>query len=211
MADSRVALAPHSPPPGPAVPAVAVPAVASPVVASPGVPVAAGDPVPEWGFAGGGVEPSETVSELGRQLARFGRAMVRFKAHQSGSAGETAMAAYGLLYQLVEQPRRAGALAEAVHADPSTVSRQVAQLVDRGLVERQPDPADGRACVLVPTGAGLDVLDTLRRRRDEHLAAVVSAWAPGEVDQLVGLLARFVSDFETAPPRGAENQTPKES
>jgi DNA-binding MarR family transcriptional regulator len=140
-------------------------------------------------------DPAEAVSHLGRQLVRFGRAIVRLKAQQG--TGETAMAAYGLLFQLAEQPRRAGALAEAVHADPSTVSRQVAQLVERRLVERQPDPADGRACVLAPTAAGLELMDTLRKRRDEHLAAVLSRWPEADVNQLGFLLDRFITDFET--------------
>jgi len=155
--------------------------------------------------------PDETVTELGRQLARFGRAMVRYKAQQALSVGEAATAAYGLLYPLAERPQRAGALAEAVHADPSTVSRQVAQLVERGLVERQPDPADGRACVLVPTAAGHETMDALRRRRDEHLATVVRRWPAEDVQQLVSLLGRFITDFETARPAGVgpdETQPP---
>lgn len=206
MAESRAALASSSvssgypPLPSPGPPTSGIPPISAP----------ADGPVPERGFAGDAGTP-HVVSELGRQLARFGRAMVRFKAHQGVGAGETSMAAYGLLFQLAEQPRRAGALAEAVHADPSTVSRQVAQLVDRGLVERQPDPADGRACVLVPTRAGLDMLAALRRGRDEHLAVVLSTWAPADVEQLVRLLARFVTDFEAAPPRGAAHHDPEEN
>ncbi|MFG1921229.1 MarR family winged helix-turn-helix transcriptional regulator [Cryptosporangium sp. NPDC048952] len=141
--------------------------------------------------------PDDTVTELGRQLARFGRAMVRHKAHQAASVGEAASAAYGLLFPLAERPQRAGALAEAVHADPSTVSRQIAQLVDRGLVERQPDPADGRACVLVPTESGHETMAALRRRRDEHLAAVLQHWPAEDVHELVDLLSRFITDFET--------------
>jgi DNA-binding MarR family transcriptional regulator len=89
-----------------------------------------------------------------------------------------------------------------VHADPSTVSRQVAQLVDRGLVERQPDPADGRACVLVPTEAGQEVIATLRRRRDEYLAMALSGWPADDLHQLVTLLDRFITDFETTRPPG---------
>ena len=207
MAESRAALASSSVPPGyEPLPGAGPPSAGVPPVSAP-----ADSPMPECGFASGGAAATDTVSELGRQLARFGRAMVRFKAHQGVGAGETPMAAYGLLFQLAEQPRRAGALAEAVHADPSTVSRQVAQLVDRGFVERQPDPADGRACVLVPTRAGIDVLNSLRRRRDEHLAVVISTWAPADVDQLVHLLARFVTDFETAPPREAVHHNLKEN
>ena len=150
----------------------------------------------------GAPAPDDMVTELGRQLARFGRAMVRYKAQQAASVGEAANAAYGLLFPLAERPQRAGALADAVHADPSTVSRQIAQLVDRGLVERQPDPGDGRACVLVPTAAGHETMDALRRQRDEHLAAVLQHWPSDDVDALVGLLSRFITDFETARPPG---------
>ena len=39
--------------------------------------------------------------------------------------------------------------------DKSTVSRQVASLVDLGLVDRAPDPADGRAQVLTAVGRGV--------------------------------------------------------
>ena len=49
-------------------------------------------------------------------------------------------------------------------ADPSTVSRQVASLVKAGLVERQADPDDGRASILVPTELG-------RAKVREHSAA----------------------------------------
>ncbi|WP_170323823.1 MarR family winged helix-turn-helix transcriptional regulator [Cryptosporangium phraense] len=147
-------------------------------------------------------QPDDAVTELGRQLARFGRTMVRYKAQQAATVGEAATAAYGLLFQLAERPQRAGTLAEAVHADPSTVSRQVAQLVDRGLVERKPDPADGRACVLVPTEAGREVIAVLRQQREEHLARIVRDWPDRDVDDLVRLLGRFITGLESARPLG---------
>ena len=51
-----------------------------------------------------------------------------------------------LLVHLVKGgPQRSGALAEAVHSDPSTISRQVAHLVRLGLVERTADPEDREA------------------------------------------------------------------
>src|SRR4051794_35740785 len=40
---------------------------------------------------------------------------------------------------------RVSALAEVLHSDVSTVSRQVSTLVDLGFVRRGPDPDDGRA------------------------------------------------------------------
>src|SRR6478736_5710334 len=74
-----------------------------------------------------------------------------------------------LLIKLVRRgPCRASALAELVGADPSTVSRQVASLVKAGLVRRQADPDDGRACLLVPTELGIDIY------RDDVIATLIA-------------------------------------
>src|SRR5829696_6019412 len=76
-----------------------------------------------------------------------------------------------LLFPLVHGPCRPGVLAEQSHADPSTISRQVAELVRRGLVERQADPSDGRASLLAITDAGREVCEQVRTLRRELLAA----------------------------------------
>ena len=60
-------------------------------------------------------------------------------------------AAYGLLSLLQDAgPLRASELVTRIGLDKSTVSRQVAHLVDLGLVDRAADPVDGRAQVLTP-------------------------------------------------------------
>jgi DNA-binding MarR family transcriptional regulator len=97
-------------------------------------------------------------------------------------------------------PSRSSALATAVHSDPSTVSRQIAVLVRDGLVERRADPVDGRASVLVPTEAGLELLEEQRRRFGLALARVVRQWAPEDVDKFLELLDRFVADHERNLP-----------
>ena len=64
-------------------------------------------------------------------------------------------AAHVLLFPLCRLgPLRQGALADLVHADPSTVSRHVAALVEQGLVRRVADESDGRASRLVVTDEG---------------------------------------------------------
>ena len=65
---------------------------------------------------------------------------------------------------------RAGALAECMQSDPSTVSRQVAALVKDGLLERRADPADGRASLLVLTEKADAVLADHDRVRLEYFA-----------------------------------------
>jgi DNA-binding MarR family transcriptional regulator len=111
---------------------------------------------------------------------------------------------YLLLVHLVKDgPQRASALAESVHSDPSTVSRQVAQLVRLGLVERTADPEDGRATLLAATAEGHRVFEENRRTRTERIAALLSGWDPDDRLRFAELLARFTSDFETTIGTGA--------
>ena len=112
-----------------------------------------------------------------------------------------------LLFPLVHGPCRPGALAEQSHADPSTISRQVAELVRRGLVERQADPSDGRASLLAITDAGREVCEQVRTLRRELLAAAVAGWSDEELATLAGLLDKFNDALGAAygppPPRTA--------
>ncbi len=99
---------------------------------------------------------------------------------------------YMLLFHLIAGgPRRASALAEAACIDPSTVSRQIDSLVRLGLVERQADPADGRATVLVATPAGLEMQERMRRSRDRMMAGLVEDWDDEDIATLTRLLERF--------------------
>ncbi len=94
-------------------------------------------------------------------------------------------------------PMRSSALAEALSADPSSVSRTVAALVADGMIERRPDPSDGRASLLVPTDKAHEVLQRHREVRDSHFGRVVSGWNERDLDDFARLLNRFTDDFET--------------
>lgn len=111
-------------------------------------------------------------------------------------------AAFLVLHRLVDDgPQRSGAVAEALLADPSTVSRHVAQLVQLGLVERRPDPEDGRATVVAATPLGRERAADARERRNAAIATVVSEWSPSDQDRLRDLMTRFTADLENARPR----------
>jgi DNA-binding MarR family transcriptional regulator len=135
---------------------------------------------------------------LAGELVRLVRLMDRAHAHwhvQHPDAVERS--AYLLLVHLVKDgPQRSSVLAESVHSDPSTVSRQVAQLVKLGLVERRPDPQDGRACLLAATAEGVRVFERNRAQRIELLAEMLGDWSTEEQETLRELLARFNTDFE---------------
>ncbi|MFQ6327572.1 MarR family winged helix-turn-helix transcriptional regulator [Nocardia sp. CWNU-33] len=142
----------------------------------------------------------ESVETIAIQLTRLQRHRDRVAAQLRTSDGVDP-AAFAILFRLLcDGPMRSGALAEAVHSDASTVSRQVAQLVERQLVERQADRSDGRATVLVVTERGRAVAEQIRRRRHENLTRVMAAWTPQDRALFAGLLRQFVDDFEQAKP-----------
>jgi DNA-binding MarR family transcriptional regulator len=60
-----------------------------------------------------------------------------------------------IIYEISRRSRLSlNELSEALNVDTSTLSRQVQQLVEAGLVGRHPDPQDRRYVVLSLTGAG---------------------------------------------------------
>lgn len=151
------------------------------------------------------IEPvgrSADVRALSEQLPRFGRLIHAFKAQQAAENRDRA--ALVLLYPLVAMgPLRQGALAELMHADPSTVSRHVASLVERRLVTRVADESDGRASRLVVTDAGHATLEQLRAEREAQLALATTTWSRAELQTFTTLFSRFLDDLTASLPADA--------
>ncbi|WP_233517369.1 MarR family winged helix-turn-helix transcriptional regulator [Geodermatophilus marinus] len=144
---------------------------------------------------------SAQLRTLGEQLPRFVRLVHALKNTQVADGRERA--ALVLLFPLERLgPLRQSALAEQVHADPSTVSRHVAALIERGLVQRVADETDGRASRLVVTDAGREALRSVRAEREAHLARVTAGWPPGELADLTRLLGRLLDDIAASLPPG---------
>ena len=113
-------------------------------------------------------------------------------------------AAYGLLALLADAgPLRAGDLVARLGLDKSTVSRQVASLVALGLVDRAPDPDDGRAQVLTPSAEGAARLARIRKARRARWAADLAGWPTDDVAMLAELLGRFNRIGEASEARTA--------
>ena len=74
-------------------------------------------------------------------------------------------------------PMRPGALAEHLRIAPRSATEVVDDLQQRGLVQREPDPADRRATLLTLTAAGERTGDAIRSARQaasEHFFADLS-------------------------------------
>jgi DNA-binding MarR family transcriptional regulator len=73
-------------------------------------------------------------------------------------------------------------LSDAERVQPPTMTKIVAKLEERGLVQRSPHPTDGRQVLLTPTADGFEVIDSYQRVRDEWLAAKLADLTPDERD-----------------------------
>ncbi|MFC1442335.1 MarR family transcriptional regulator [Streptacidiphilus sp. N1-10] len=92
------------------------------------------------------------------------------------------------------------ALAQAMGIDSSTVTRQVAPLVDCGLVERVPNPDDGRAVLLELSPLGRERLQEVRESRQLMMHQLLDGWSGEEREQFCELLTRFNASMQVFRP-----------
>lgn len=136
---------------------------------------------------------SAPTALLSAEVVRLLRAShgIRAQIHAVHSDGLEWAGSMLLFHLCKDGPQRSSALAAAVCVDPSTVSRQIGDLVDRGLVERRADPHDGRATLLAATEAGEQRYRQLHERRDRAFAIMLADWSQSDVSALVDLLGRL--------------------
>ncbi len=88
-------------------------------------------------------------------------------------------------------PIRTNTLAEALHLDASTVTRQVTALVAGGFVERRPDPDDGRSSILALTSGGRRIMRAVEKERRRVLNEMFCDWSEGERRDLGRVLTKL--------------------
>jgi DNA-binding MarR family transcriptional regulator len=87
-------------------------------------------------------------------------------------------------------------LAEVERVQPPTMTRIIAKLEARDLVQRTPHPTDGRQVILAPSAAGRELIEAYRRARDEWLAQRLARLSVEERDTLeraAEILARLAA------------------
>ncbi|MGW5333013.1 MarR family winged helix-turn-helix transcriptional regulator [Streptomyces bauhiniae] len=139
------------------------------------------------------VGDSGLLETLQHEVAVFAR---RAEQTRLGGVGQVRnsmdRAAYLLLNRLDnEGPMGVKALAGSMGIDSSTVTRQVAPLVDAGLVKRTSHPEDGRAVVLQLSPRGATRLAEVRASRRQLMAELTEEWTPAERESFCDLLSRF--------------------
>jgi DNA-binding MarR family transcriptional regulator len=93
-------------------------------------------------------------------------------------------------------PLRVTDLAACTNLDTSTVSRHVAQLDGAGLIERTPDPVDGRAQRVKVSAPGAEKIEAALRSRRALLERCLESWEARDLEELDRLLTRFAADVE---------------
>lgn len=122
-------------------------------------------------------------------LSAHARLMKQFAAEDVWDG--LSMREYDVLYTLSKrtEPLRLGELHKHVLLSQPALSRLVERLVEHGLVERCPDPHDGRGVRLSLTPSGRDRQRTVGRRHARSVArALNAALTPDEI-RLLGELS----------------------
>ena len=74
-----------------------------------------------------------------------------------------------------EGPTTAAALAAGEHVTQQAIAQSLATLRERGLVEKQADPSDGRKSLVTATAAGRKLRESLTASREEWLTQAIDA------------------------------------
>ena len=139
------------------------------------------------------VARGELLAELEREVGVMVRRLRRVLGERARAVHpELQTPTYLMLSWLdVHGPVRATAIAEAMGIDKGAISRQVQHLLELGMLDRSPDPDDGRATLLSVTDDARSRLRVVgqatRRWLDDKLGDLPDA----DLADFVGLLGRY--------------------
>lgn len=121
--------------------------------------------------------------EATRLYVALGR-LVRSLRREGGGLPVSQGVFSALVTVVKEGPMRAGELAAREGVAPPSMTKVVTALEQQQLVERLPDPADGRAALIAATDAGREMVESSRAERMHGLARRLQAL---DGDQLAAL------------------------
>jgi DNA-binding MarR family transcriptional regulator len=89
-----------------------------------------------------------------------------------------------------------GELAERMEMNPPTLTKLIDRMVGKSLVQRAADPEDSRRVLVYATDGGLDLLEELQGKVDEHHAALRALLGDRNARQLERLLMTLIEAAE---------------
>jgi DNA-binding MarR family transcriptional regulator len=151
-----------------------------------------GGPVPPAVLAAAPV--GVDVTRLRVAIARLSR---RLRRHELAGLTPTQLAALSTVDRA--GPLRLGDLAAAERVAPSTLTRLVSALEERGYVQRRAVPGDARAWELAATASGHEVLDRIRQESTVLLADSLLMLSPDQLAALAAALPALEQLADAAP------------
>jgi DNA-binding MarR family transcriptional regulator len=110
----------------------------------------------------------ETAAKLRMAVVRTSRRLRQEAAGETGGLTPTSTAALATIER--HGPLTPSELARIERVRRPTVTRTLGCLEREGLIDRTPDPADGRSALVALNGAGRERLRRLRGRKNAYLA-----------------------------------------
>jgi DNA-binding MarR family transcriptional regulator len=153
-----------------------------------------------------------TAQRVSTNLVRFVKLLKAARAQAPLVHPEVESVAYPALFNLAEGERRVSALAEAIHSDISTTSRQVSTLAGHGLLEKLADPEDGRAQVVRLTPAGQELFATIPQQGAAWFQGLLDGWTVQAAADFAAGLEHFIASLEDSlaarSRRASSHRTP---
>ncbi len=138
-------------------------------------------------------ERAAATDALERELGRMIRRIRRTTGTRARLVHPDLPAASYLMLTAIREngSHRSSDLADIFLIDKGAVSRQIGRLEELGLVERIPDPKDGRAQLVVLTDAGAERMRQVDLVRREWYEERLADWSAGDIDDLAQRLGRY--------------------
>lgn len=137
----------------------------------------------------------DSAARLRMALVRTARRLRQEAAGVAGPLTPTTAAALATVER--HGPLTPSELAEIERVKRPTATRTLRALGDAGLVERAPDPEDGRSALVSITGAGRDRLRRLRGRKNAYLAKRMRELPAGDLaalERAAAILERILEE-----------------
>jgi DNA-binding MarR family transcriptional regulator len=147
-------------------------------------------------------EDARRSDDSGREevAARLAIAIGRLNRIVRPSSSGLSHGMLSLLSTIVRQgPLRPSDLARIEVVAPPTITRAIADLEGRGLVERRADPDDGRAFFVTATEAGEQAVLNARAERAARVSALLAECTDDEIDGIRSALPALEAAAHVVP------------
>jgi DNA-binding MarR family transcriptional regulator len=136
---------------------------------------------------------ADLLQALEQEVGVMLRRIRRMLAERAGAVHPDLQSSTYLMLSWIDQhgPLRASAIAESFGIDKGAVSRQVQHLLDLGLVDRTPDPEDGRATLLSVSKSSVHRLHEVRDEARARLGDKLGDLPDADLEAFVRLLGRY--------------------